>query len=122
MAWLKVEQSLPSHRKTLLGAQLACMDEHKFMGHVVHLWLWALDHADDEGCLPPIERPRIAEQAGVPKRQGAAFICSLVESGFLEDDGGYLVIHDWKRYAGKLNEKRAGNAKRQKNFRARNAL
>ena len=122
MAWLKVEQSFPVHRKTLLGAQLMSMDPYRFIGHVLTFWLWALDHADDTGCLPPLDCEALGQRSGVGKRQAQHFIEVLTSTGFLEVDGDYHVIHNWKRYAGALNEKRARNALRQKNFRARNAL
>lgn len=121
MAWLKLEQSFPTHHKTLLGAQLMSMDEHKFMGHVLTFWLWSLDHADDTGCLPPLGCDALGQRSGVPKRQATSFMESMVTAGLVEKDGAYYVIHNWPRYAGKLNERRARNAQRQKNFRARNA-
>jgi len=83
------------------------MDEHKFMGHVLHLWLWALDHADDDGILPGLPKEVLGVQAGVPRRQCKTFIDALLESGFLDVCGTRLCIHDWTVYAGKLNERRA---------------
>ena len=118
MAWLKVDQSLPSHRKTLMGAQLAGMDEHKFLGHLVHFWLWALDHADDNGKLPGLTHDALGQQAGLSRRQATPFIQTLIEAGFLDVVGTCLLIHDWPVYAGKLNERREKEKQRSSNNRA----
>ena len=119
MAWLMVDQALPSHRKILIGAQLVSMDEHKYMGHVVHLWLWALDHADDRtGALPVLPDDMIGIQAGLPKRQARGFVESMVDVGLLRRDGHALLIKDWWIYGGKLNEKRRKDRERMQNSRA----
>ena len=118
MAWLKVEQALPTHRKTLLGAQLMSMDDHKFLGHVLHFWLWALDHATDDGLLPGLPDDVLGERAGFSKRQGRVFIETLIEAGFIDKCPRGLLLHDWPEYAGKLNERREKEKQRMANKRA----
>ncbi len=93
------------------------MDQYKFVGHIVSFWLWALDHASDDGHLPGLPFDVLGSQSGLNKKQGRVFIESLIESGFLEGNDGRLVIHDWERYAGRLNAKRASNALRQEKYR-----
>lgn len=118
MAWLKVDQTLVGHRKVLLGSQLASMDEHKFMGHLLRFWLWSLDHADDKGMLPGLTLDVLGQQAGLSKRQGKAFIETLIDAGFLDVIGHRLMLHDWGDYAGRLNERRTKEKQRIANKRA----
>lgn len=47
MAWIAVYQSLPSHRKTLRLQALLGMRRPQLLGHLVLLWLWAVDNAQD---------------------------------------------------------------------------
>lgn len=112
MAWFKVEQSLPSHRKTLLGCQLAGMDRYKYIGHLVTFWAWALDHAGDDGQLPGLPDDMLGEMAGLTRKQGRIFIESLGEAGYLETHDGRRYIHDWSHYVGRLLDKRRRDAGR----------
>lgn len=113
MAWIKVEQSLPAHRKTLVGSELAGMDRYKYIGHLIKFWTWALDHADDDGKLPGLTDDMFGEMAGLSKgKQSRAFISSLKETSFIDVRGDRCYLHDWKQYAGRLLERRAKDAAR----------
>lgn len=101
MAWIEVHQSLPGHRKTRKAAKLLRLSRAAVVGHLVTLWLWALDNAPS-GRVDQIGHEVLADAAeygGDP----AGFVAALVESGFLENrETGEILIHDWQEYAGKL--------------------
>lgn len=116
MAWIKVDQSLPSHRKTLIASDLLGISPVHLVGHLVTFWMWALDNAPD-GYLdgtPASVIGRIAQWEG----KGSDFVDALVSAGFLESTEDGIVIHDWPEYAGKLVERRANEKQRQRERRA----
>jgi hypothetical protein len=101
MAWIEVHQSLPTHAKTVEAAALLDVPEVQLVGHLVCLWLWALDNAQ-EGLVrvdKPIILAKAARWAGEPGR----FVDALLGAGFLDESG---AIHDWDEYAGRLMERR----------------
>ncbi len=112
MAWIKVEQSLPLHEKTLLGQQLAGMDRYKYMGHLVTFWTWALDYAADDGKLPGLPDDVLGEMAGLPRKTGRVFIESLREAKFIDHHDGRNYLHNWSKYVGRLLERRRKDAER----------
>jgi hypothetical protein len=114
MAWIPVFQSLPSHPKTLLGSQLSRMDNHKFVGHLIEFWLWALDVSGEDGLLPGLPFDMLGQRAGLPHRQSENFITALIECGFLNSVEGRLVLHNWSEYGGKLQSRREKERNRQR--------
>ena len=117
MAWIQVDQALPTHRKLrklrrLLNAESA---SHA-VGYLVCLWLWAIDNAPD-GDLSVIEAEDVAEISGW---NGAAevFQHALIESGFIDAD---LHLHDWADYCGRLLERREKARNRMRTIREQNA-
>lgn len=122
MAWIKVEQSLPSHRKALLGSQLANMDRYKYVGHLIAFWTWALDHTDDDGKLPGLPDDVLGEMAGLTKKQGRVFIESMKETHLLDVTECGYVLHNWEKYAGRLLDKRRKDAGRKADERERKGV
>jgi hypothetical protein len=115
MAWIEVHQSLPSHRKTSkLMRALDIKTRAQAVGHLVMLWLWALDNAPT-GNLREIDPDDVAEAAGWSGDSGK-LLAALEKSGYLDEDGS---VHDWGAYAGRLIDKRAANAKRNRESRAK---
>lgn len=106
MAWIEVHQSLPTHRKTLAAADALDLSPAQLVGHIVCLWLWAIDNAPD-GHLNVSVRTvaRAAQWDGDPQ----AFVDALTAAGFLEDG---MLIHDYEDYIGKLIDRRKANADR----------
>lgn len=118
MAWIEVHQSLPSHRKIKRLKRTLKIKTAQAVGHVVMLWLWALDNAP-EGRLDGLDPEDLAEAAewqGDPVK----FVDALRECGFV-DEGESLLIHDWQEYGGRLQDQRkdraAQNRERQKRYR-----
>lgn len=109
MAWLQIHQSLVNHRKTIKLARALGVPRPQVIGHLVLLWLWALDNAPDGHLEDDAET--IAEVAMWPD-DPAAFVQALVSVRLLDpvDDGH--DIHDWQDYAGKLIARRERNTER----------
>ena len=118
MAWLESHQSLLTHRKTLRLAALLKANKYQVIGHLHALWWWSLDNASDNGSLGEALAEEIAEASGWPQRSANLWLDSLVSVQFLDQDGAALVLHNWDRYAGKLNRARAANRQRMKDARA----
>lgn len=120
MAWIEVHQTLPTHRKIKKLKRLLKIKTPQAVGHMVILWLWAIDNAPD-GRLDSIDPEDIAEAAewtGDAER----FVSALVDSGFVDNED-HLSIHDWDQFAGFLADKRETkkqqNRERQKRYRER---
>jgi hypothetical protein len=112
MAWLKVDQSLPNHRKTLKASDELGIPIPHIVGHLVIFWLWALDSAKDgdlEGLTPGMIA-RVSGWSGNPDE----FLNALLTAGFFEHDDGILRIRSWEEYGGKLIDQRAEDAERKR--------
>lgn len=115
MAWIEVHQALRDHRKTWALAAELDMPEAHVSGHVIYLWLWALDNAQ-EGQLP--KSSRLIERAAGWEGEAGALAHALVSVGFVdEDEDGVLWLHDWELYTGRLIGKRMADAERKRNER-----
>lgn len=101
MAWIEVHQTLPSHRKIKALKRELKIKTPQAVGHMVMLWLWAVDNAPD-GDLSGIDPDDIAEAAEWPK-DGKAFVDAMIRAGFLDQD---MRLHDWGDFSGMLMEKR----------------
>jgi DnaD/phage-associated family protein len=84
------------------------------VGHLCMWWLWTIDNAPN-GDLSKIGDWEIAEAAGYGG-DPTDFVAALIECGFLDTD---RHIHSWDDYAGRLLDKRAANAQRMREKRAR---
>jgi hypothetical protein len=119
VAWLKIDQSLLTHRKTMMLAESLDIHEMQAVGHLVALWAWALDNAPS-GELPETDRiiARAAQWDGAPSH----FTGALADAGFVDDDyDGHRRIHDWHEFAGRLIALREGNKARQQKWRKNQA-
>lgn len=123
MAWIKAYQSLPTHKKLKKLKRLLKIKTPAAVGHVVMLWLWAIDNAPD-GYLADLDYEDIAEAAewqGDPEK----FVEALVGAGFVDWDvnGDVSVLHDWDEYTGGLmdaqSEAKKKHQERQKRYRER---
>ena len=110
MAWLRIQQSLPSHRKILQLADILEIHPAQAMGHMTAFWLWALD-STPHGGLEGISPRMIARSAlwdGIPDE----FFNALLKVRFLEQEGGEIRIRNWEVYAGPLVKSREDGRKR----------
>ena len=118
MAWIELHQSIWTHKKTYLMAAELDLDEIYVAAHMVKLWTWALDNAQD-GDLSGLPHKVIAYGAGW-KGDPGKFVSAAIKSGWLDEEGATLFIHDWDDYAGKLMERRAAERDRSRRRRAEN--
>lgn len=116
MAWLEIHQSLLNHRKTLEAAESLNLKPVYLLGHIVSLWLWALDNAPTGtlGHIKPQTLARVMDWSDDPQ----SLLGVLIDVGFLDESSAGLVIHDWWQYAGKLIERREQNVQRMRAKRA----
>lgn len=113
MAWIELHQNLSNHPKLIRLAARLEVDRIKALGHIVSLWLWALDYAED-GNLKGFGAVEIAAGAGWPG-DPQQFLKALQDCRWMDK----MAIHDWMDYAGRLVEKRVANRERMREKRAR---
>lgn len=119
MAWIEVHQTLPTHRKTMEAAAILDVIPAQMVGHLICLWLWALDNAQDGVMYTSRHALRNKMVANVSQwgNDPDTFVEALVEAGFLNERDDALEINDWFDYAGKLMETRKANRERQRRYR-----
>lgn len=114
--WIESHQEIARHPKTRRLALKLGVSRAAAIGHLHLLWWWAVDYAQD-GDLTGIEAETIAEEAmwdGDP----VLFVQALGESGWLDEQDGRRMVHDWYEYAGKLIETRQKDAQRKRDARS----
>lgn len=115
MAWIELHQAVWTHRKTLRLAAELDIDETYAAAHVIRLWTWGLDNAQD-GDLTGLPEKMIAFGAGWHKAP-SKLVAALVTAGWLDQTPMSLRIHDWDVYVGRLIEYRRHDAERKRNGR-----
>ncbi len=86
MAWIRSEQSLQRHPKTLLLSSLMKVDLETTIGRLHMLWWWCLDYALDGNLAKHM--PEVLESAcNIP--------LELLKQVKFVDTHPYLRIHDW---------------------------
>lgn len=108
MAWIEVHQALRDHRKTQALAVQLDMPEPHVIGHLMYLWLWALDNAPD-GRLP--RSARIIARAAWWEGDGDTWVAALRACGWIDDEDGDIVIHDW--YDGRHSVKQRSQTRKE---------
>lgn len=88
--WIRSEQGLLNHPKTLLLCELTKLEKDVVIGRLHRLWWWCLDYAFD-GNLRKFDAPTIEAACGLP-------LPGLVVAGFV-DVRPYRRIHGWWDYA-----------------------
>lgn len=86
MAWIRSEQSLERHPKTLLLKTILDVELETVIGRLHRLWWWCLDYAID-GDLTKHTPEVIQESCNIPLE-------ALIEARFVDSEP-YLRIHDW---------------------------
>ncbi|HEU5346540.1 MAG TPA: hypothetical protein VFU60_19475 [Ktedonobacterales bacterium] len=127
MAFIQVEQSVVTHRKTLRLARLLNLDRYAVVGRLVALWSWCLDNALDGRLGHDIDPDILADVMAWSTEMGkpGELVDALIAVGWLDVDpaDGCLHIHDWHDHMGRFieerQEKREQAAERQRRFRER---
>lgn len=116
MAWIPLNQSVFTHRKTMVLAEALDIPEVYAVGHLAALWSWCMDNAP-EGELSEVT-PRIIARASQWPGIAADFLAALLSAGYLqESDRGY-TIPNWMEYGGKVIEQREKDADRKRQARS----
>lgn len=121
--WIESHQSLGRHPKLLRLAHLLGCNLPQAVGHLMYLWWWSVDYAPDGDLTgyPPEMIAKICHWDGDPETFIDALVrCGRTEDspGFLEREGGRLLIHDWHDYAGRLLQRRERDKERYRRLRA----
>jgi|TARA_R110002020_G_scaffold273457_5_gene488639 hypothetical protein len=121
MTWLKIESGLMRHPKVGWLSKALGVNRNETVGLLVHLWAWCLDYAED-GELSKYTSDDIAFHLGY--NQQAALIQTdimqaLIDTGFVDQDGDRLTLHDWSDHQGSLIAAREKNRERQRRYAAR---
>ena len=119
MAWFEAHDTMARHPKTLKLARLLNADRRCAVGLLHDLFSWGLYSADKEGRLPGLTAADIAQALDYSPKKGDSVVTALVESGYLEQDGGTYRLHDWYDYAGKLYDSREKNREKNQRYRDR---
>lgn len=118
MAYIEVRTTLPDHRKLRSAARALHVDRFKLIGHLVTLWIWALDNVPSHGVMDGLSDTDLEEAAGWPEEMAGELVPALIEAGFIDDEDGVRYLHDWDEYAGRLLKKREADRERKRAERA----
>lgn len=121
MAWIESHQELARHPKTRKLSRKLGISVPAAIGHLHLLWWWALDYAQD-GNLSVFESEDVADAMEWPHESSIQLLTALVESEFVDNVDGNLMLHDWFDYAGRLVDKREQNRERKRKSRAKSAV
>lgn len=117
MAWIESHQELVRHPKTRKLSRKLGITIPAAIGHLHMLWWWALDYAQD-GDVSSFEPEDIADAIDWPLDRSDLLLDALIDSEFIDDCEGKLVIHDWFDYVGRLIDKREQNRERKRKSRS----
>jgi len=101
MAWIELHTILFKHRKLKIFARKLGIKFVHAVGHLTSLWCNVLELAED-GDITKWSKEDIAEYAGWEGDIGAFFNALINEDeGWLDEQNGRLLVHDWLDYAGR---------------------
>ena len=115
--WLPIDQGLANHRKVWHLERLLQIPVPQIVGHLLLMWLWALDSAED-GRVYGEDSWTLEKAAGWTGEPGA-FVAALITAHLVDQDADYLLLHDWEEYGGKVIESKQKDADRKRQSRAR---
>ena len=123
MAWISVHDHVDGKKLRRLSKMLDC-SKAEALGILNFLWFWGLNNADENGRIEDADRGDIAEffyqKTDIPPEK---VVAALFSSGWLDDVGGIIYLHDWSEWQEqwyKFRRKRDYDARRKRDERARN--
>ena len=118
MAWIELHQSVFRHPKTERLARALGLQRVQVVGYLASLWCWALDALPEAGG--PISQEDAALGAEWPG-DPLAFFSALTEAGYIEQrrGAGRFYLRNWRKYAGRLIERRVFARERKRRERAK---
>jgi hypothetical protein len=92
MRWIKVHQSIGTHRKVLKAAELLRVREAEVIGYLVLFWLWAADNTRT-GVIDV--EPRVIARICGWRKSPRLLVEALLASRLLEmhESGAYKVVN-----------------------------
>lgn len=94
------------------------------LGVLNFLWFWGLNNADENGRIEDADKGDVAEvfygKTEIPPEK---VVSALFSSGWLDDVGGIIYLHDWSEWQEqwyKFRRKRDYDARRKRDERAKN--
>jgi hypothetical protein len=112
MSWIPSHQELSRHPKTLRLARQLGQSLPETIGQLHLLWYWSMDFAQD-GDLTKHDFADVSH-AMMSQVHPEKLRAALLESGFLDEEEGSLLLHDWNDYGGKLILEKRAEAQRKK--------
>ena len=112
--WIELHDTLSEHRKTEALAQALGVNQAWAVGILAALWTWSIRNAPT-GDLSGVSDKAIA-RACFWERGAGRLVDALTRCGWLDPD---RRLHHWQDYAGRLLARRAANAQRMRDYRAR---
>jgi len=123
MAWIAVHEEVPKHQKFRdLYKNIGC-NEFEALGILVSVWQWGLYNATPDGIIRNADKDDIScclRRASVKSKHDADKIVeALIKSGWIDEDGDTLIIHDWGYWQGAwfkaLERREKDKARKQRN-------
>lgn len=117
--WVQIDVNIFDNPKTRRLARLLDMPLEQTVGHLVRLWSWVMRVAPDGDLknADPIDIADGANYSGDPEKFVKALLdCGKNSVGFLEKTEDGFIVHEWVRYSGSLERKRAQGRERFKRY------
>lgn len=114
MAWMKVDQFLPTHGKTArLARKLGWTTRHT-CGFLLELWGWAIDHQPD-GYIERTDTASLARALQMRRELLARVLTAMRETGWIDAVGVTEgSFHEWHDWGGKIVAQREDDKARQR--------
>jgi hypothetical protein len=114
MMYIPSHAALGNHPKLRRLARTLAVSRPAAVGHLHYLWWWSQEYAPD-GDLS-YQRYTAEDIADAAMWEGDAytFVDALKTSGFVDDEDGRLLLHDWAEYGGKIVQDLAKDRERKR--------
>lgn len=114
MAWMPVDQFLPSHEKTAKLARAMGWTPRYACGFLLDLWGWAIDHQPD-GYIERADRGALARGVRATSSELARCLRALRSTGWIDGAGPTEGrLHEWDEWGGKIVARREDDRARQR--------
>lgn len=104
--WLKFEKSTSDKPEVWAMADALSIDPDAVVGKLLRVWSW-FDEQSEEGNAPSVSKSLLDRRVGV-----TGFCDSMVSCGWMQEEGGEVVLPNFDRHNGQTAKNRALTAKR----------
>lgn len=125
MSSVIIHDSIFGSKLRALAKSAGC-SQNECVGLLVRLWLWGINNAGKDGCLEYADKDDVANVIAAGIEQDALkendVLEAMIETGWIDDVGGRLYIHDWGMWQAEWYakaERREKDAKRKREARAK---